>query len=613
MVFLGMRFGQRRLNLYSLGVILFAIMCTASRADEPSSPAAEIQRLLKINDFAAAFERATELNDEEQRDGALHKIALARSLAGEHVEAVGTAAYLSNDRLRDRVMREVVQRTVNSAAETDVGEKKALETEARGGGSLADFDTLIDLIKTTVEPDTWDDLGGPGAATGFPGGVHVDTSGLLKRRDPTGLLDVPARELLRARTHPNDHDPQQAATLRKVSLRRLEKQLQRLAALGKPADRVMQHLAGLYQVRYVIVVQDDTVLHNDTVFRDDRGTDIGDIILVGPAGDFRTGVEGRVVNEASGWPVLHLDDLVVLLRNAFHDDGRFGCSITPRKANLASAQAYLSETSDTPLKPSQRDSWLDALRERLGEQDIIVNGIDPGSRAARVLVEADYRMKLVGMGLEEGGSNVKSYLDRVELGPDGSLPPLTVLRWWFALHDDPIHVSADRDVFELPEQSVQVLSENELLTRTGNRVHTGQSDELNRAFARDFTRHFTELAAAYPAYAELRNVFDLALVAAILKSEEMPARIGWQMTYFTSPTPENWLAYRPRLRPAPQTVETVINHRVIKRRHIVAGVSGGVSFDSVQLVGRHVRQHDDTKSLRNLQQAIVPPDVWWWD
>ena len=573
----------------------------ASRADDSSSPVAELPQLLAANDFAAAFDLATKLNDEARRDEALRKIALARSSAGEHVEAVDTAAYLSNDRLRDRVLRKVVQRTVDGTAGRSAAGDKAGENKARGGGSQADFDTLIELITTTVVPDSWEDLGGPGAIEGFPGGVHVDTNGLLKRRDPTRLQNVPARELLRARTDPNDRDPHQAATLRKVSLRRLEKQLQRLAALGKPADRVMQHLAGLYQARYVIVVQDDT---------DPEGSDI---VLVGPAGDWRTGVEGRVVNEPTGRPVLHLDDLVVLLRNAFHDGGRFGCSITPRKPNLASAQAYLSETSDTPLKPSQRDTWLAALRERLGEQDIIVNGMDPGSRAARVLVEADYRMKLVGMGLEEGVPGVKSYLDRVELGPDGSLPPLTVLRWWFALHDDPIRVSADRDVFELPDQMVQVLSENELLTRTGKRVHTGKSDELNRAFARDFTRHFAELAAAYPVYAELHNVFDLALVAAILKSEELPARIGWQMTYFTPPTPESWLAYRPLLSPAPQTVETVVNHRVINRRHIVAGVSGGVSFDSVQFVGRHVRQHDDTKSLRNLQQGIVPADVWWWD
>jgi general secretion pathway protein D len=37
-----------------------------------------------------------------------------------------------------------------------------------GGGVVADFDTLIDLITTTIEPDTWEEVGGPGAIQEFP-------------------------------------------------------------------------------------------------------------------------------------------------------------------------------------------------------------------------------------------------------------------------------------------------------------------------------------------------------------------------------------------------------------------------------------------------------------
>ena len=35
------------------------------------------------------------------------------------------------------------------------------------GGSQADFDTLIDLITSTVRPQTWSEMGGPGTITGF--------------------------------------------------------------------------------------------------------------------------------------------------------------------------------------------------------------------------------------------------------------------------------------------------------------------------------------------------------------------------------------------------------------------------------------------------------------
>ena len=36
-----------------------------------------------------------------------------------------------------------------------------------GGGSLADFDSLIDLITSTIQPTTWDEVGGPGSIQEF--------------------------------------------------------------------------------------------------------------------------------------------------------------------------------------------------------------------------------------------------------------------------------------------------------------------------------------------------------------------------------------------------------------------------------------------------------------
>ena len=42
-------------------------------------------------------------------------------------------------------------------------------------------DTLIDLITSTIAPETWDAVGGPGAIESFPTGVYVDAKGTLKR------------------------------------------------------------------------------------------------------------------------------------------------------------------------------------------------------------------------------------------------------------------------------------------------------------------------------------------------------------------------------------------------------------------------------------------------
>ncbi|HEX3725099.1 MAG TPA: hypothetical protein VHV08_02605, partial [Pirellulales bacterium] len=42
-----------------------------------------------------------------------------------------------------------------------------------GGGAQPDFDTLVDLITTTVKPQTWDEVGGPGSISRFPNNLSL--------------------------------------------------------------------------------------------------------------------------------------------------------------------------------------------------------------------------------------------------------------------------------------------------------------------------------------------------------------------------------------------------------------------------------------------------------
>ena len=122
-------------------------------------------------------------------------------------------------------------------------------------------------------------------------------------------------------------------------------------------------------------------------------------------------VDGHAVNKATGKPVLCLEDLVVCLRNSQRgsrgNNGKFGCSIVPRKQNLVDTQEFISTS---PLKGS---AWRQKLQETLGYQDVGVFGIDPATHAGMALVEADYRMKLVAMGLEPTIPEVPSYTVKV--------------------------------------------------------------------------------------------------------------------------------------------------------------------------------------------------------
>jgi hypothetical protein len=360
-----------------------------------------------------------------------------------------------------------------------------------------------------------------------------------------------------------------------------------------PPDEAMLTLAGLQKIQYVFVYPESR-----------------DIVIAGPAGDWTSDVEGRPVSVDTGRPLMHLDDLVVVLRNAFAAEGRFGCSITPQQENLARTKEFLKDSAGKPVKEHQRDRWLEDLRKTVGKQNIEVYGIDPRTRTARVLVEADYRMKLVGMGLEEGVLGVTSFLASLKPGMEDQ--PMNVLRWWFTLNYDALRTTPGHDAYELYGQGVKVLSENELVNDLGERVHTGKSDEPTAEFAHSFTKHFPELAKKYPVYAELQNIFDLALVAALLRSENTPELIDWKMPFF-GPNGK----YQPVLGHAPTQVETVANHRVMSRAKFVAGVSGGVTVEPQQFVKADNVRLDEYGGLKaargNSTPKDLPANAWWWD
>jgi Protein of unknown function (DUF1598) len=560
---------------FSLG---FTVPLTAQDADVAKA----IREHLDAGEFGLALDLAATANAPQQRDALTRPIIAAQASSGMFQESLKTASSLNGDQERAAAYDNLTRMPLGDAG-------------SRGGAALADFDSLIELIESTIAPDSWDTVGGPGAVESFPGGVFVDASGLLKRVaiDDTAasVLEVSRK---RAKVSTGSDDVRRASSLRKVSLTRLEREVQLRWAAGKAPGDAMRNLAGLQRIKYIFVYPGSR-----------------DIVVAGPAGDWTTDVEGRSISTTDGSPTLQLDDLVVALRNAYSGDGRFGCSITPTNENLAGVQNYLRESSKKSLKPHQRDKWLTELRTRLGRQDILVFGIDARTHVAQVLVEADYRMKLVGMGLEAGTRGVTSYLDSIEI-PKGESPPETsVLRWWFTMNYDAVRSTESADAFSLHGSGVKVLSENELLTERGERVHTGKSDALNSQFAQSFTKHFADLANKYPVYAELRNVFDLSLVAAVLHSQDLPGQVDWEMTHLLDAD-----RYRVSMAAAPRTVETVMNHRIIDRKHVVVGVSGGVSVDTRKLLQTSPIRRDGNNQLAGTRRSATRKDAsnnWWWD
>lgn len=473
------------------------------------------------------------------------------------------------------------------------GNQQGTNTGFSGGAASADFDSLIDLISSTVEPDSWVDNGGVEAdIRPFPGGVWVDASGELRLHNVShqskiaslSVPGIPARKGL--------PDVRQPANLRCVSLPRLEAAIHERMKRGAKLDESMLVLAGLQRVSYLFVYPK-----------------LGDVVVAGPAGDWRCDRENRLVAAESGTPVVRLDDLLTLLRREQQQASKpFGCSITPKQQQLAATQAFLDVSSTESLRPGRRarEKWLEALRAALGRQDIEVFGLDAGTHAAHVLVKADYHMKRIGIGLEDGTPGVESYLDTV--AREKQQMPLNVLRWWFSTNYEGIAQNADATAFELVGQGVCVLSENELLTKKGERIHTNQADEATQQFAHQFTDQFTALAGKYPVYGELRNLFDLAMVAALLAERDIYATVGWQPVLFHS---DKYLRLPEYIQP--REVDTILNHRVIDETKVLAAVSGGVWIDSRGVLARRVEPSEKLDYHHRQEQVEIEPGEWWWD
>lgn len=470
-----------------------------------------------------------------------------------------------------------------------------------GGAASADFDSLMDLIQSTVAPDTWAENGGGEAEIRpFPTGVLVDATGTLKLVKSTPNADLAALRPTvgvsgdaKSKSSSRRADPRTPSKLRLISLPRLEREIFRRQEAHEKFDPAMLTLAGLQRIEYVFVYPETN-----------------DLVLAGPAGDWQIDPVGRIVSVDTGSPVIRLDDLLTLLRRSQQSKSSFfGCMINPRQQALADTQAFLDKSGQKPLAPGQRKTWLEEIRTTLGRQNVEIFGIDPTSRVARVLVEADVHMKLIGMGLEEGVPGVESYLDSVKASR-GPVAAMSVLRWWFALNYAAIQTSPDCNAYRLLGDGARVLSENEALAAQGQRIHTGQSDPLNQAYADSFTAHFNELVAKYPVYGELRAIFDLSLALALIEADGLEQRAHWKPTRLL----DNEKLRLPQW-PAPREVDTVAKSVVVNRRQLIAGVSGGVMVETSKVLVNRTSDAAPVKLPRVLPDAREKDAeiTWWWD
>ena len=261
---------------------------------------------------------------------------------------------------------------------------------------------------------------------------------------------------------------------------------------------------------------------------------------------------GRPVGIFTGKPILELQDLAVALRAYAPDtkDNPFVyCSIDPTQEGLQRMQQFLSQIG-RQIGRNDTQFIVNGLRESLGLQVITIGGVPATTHFAQVLVEADYRMKLIGIGLEEPPVRMSSF---VAMANPATVSRNALQRWFFVPDYQRIQVTEDADAMEFVGNGVKLVGEDEVVGADGTRSRSvGAQSRASRQFTRSFTDKYNQIADNAPVYGQLRNCIDLLVAAAFLREHDLYGRpVGcsapWAMSRATRSRTSTPRARWPRL------------------------------------------------------------------
>ncbi len=418
-------------------------------------------------------------------------------------------------------------------------------------------------------------------------GIKVDAQGVVSlaiANDSSGVLDKKRREAA-AKKHVRG-DLTRSSGQRMVSLVRLEQQVDECLTAGKPIPDEVFFLAGLQRIEQVFVFPDDH-----------------DLVIAGPAEGFVPDAVGRMIGIDSGRPTLRLDDLVVALRTV-SKSRVVGCSIDPVPERLVALQKFVQ--AGGPATVAAVEARFLQMDDILGLQDVRVDGVPAESHFALSLIEADYRMKRISIGLENPGvKGLKSHLAMIGAGGN------TMQRWWFVPFYEAIHRSEDGLAFQFAGQRVQLMSQEEMTDAQGNRSASATTRVSTQAFAKQFTEKYPELAERSPIFAELQNLIDAAVLAALIQKERLAEQTHWKMTTLLD---EQRLVV-----PTFSTPKKIASLVKFKRAgsNIVGLVGGGVTIHPQQVLSKVAAAPSSLRldSLRTEAASAKRSDShpWWWD
>lgn len=426
-----------------------------------------------------------------------------------------------------------------------------------------------------------------------PAGVIVSADGVLRVKtltDRTGEITRTRLAEAKARLGAN---LAKGADLRKISLTRLEAAVAERLAAGQQPTEEMKYVAGLTRVQYVFFYPDSD-----------------DIVIAGPAEGFFPDPSGRVVGMNTGRAIVELQDVVAALRT-FPPDGKqaqvISVSIDPSEAGLQKMQQWLASIAGR-VRPGDAEAIVAGLKEKLGLHNVSVHGISPRTHFAQVMVEADYRMKLIGIGIEPPPVKMATYVDRASAS---DVARNALQRWFFTPNYECVRVADDNFAMELVGQGVKLVGAGELVQGDGSRAAAAGESKASQLFCQAFTNNYPQIATRNPVYAQLKNLIDLAVAAAFIQKQDYYGQAGWKMEIFG-----NEQKFAIETFEAPKTVETACM-AIWKGNRLMTPVGGGVRIEPMQAIQSSQLLKDERGAVKEARAKVkvdgLAKGQWWWD
>jgi hypothetical protein len=242
-----------------------------------------------------------------------------------------------------------------------------------------------------------------------------------------------------------------------------------------------------------------------------------------------------------GQPELQPADFVVALR------ARFKSGVDPKDGTDYNKSAAISIDPDPEIFHRLHDiqtSTPDGRRQYAelckSPQTVRVDGFQRHTRVAKILVDADYKMKRISQGIEtlaisspfpgDFEAKIREWRSQINSGrnPAGS-PILT--RYWFTPGRFSYGEATDHKNMVRFGFTQVVLKDEDQIYSAGKDIASGRVNEYARAFTCSWTERMEDTFSAEPIWQEMRNMFRHFALTRVMRDLGAFEQVGLDIAF----------------------------------------------------------------------------------